>query len=59
MGGSAIGNITIQLAALGELEISEGKKAVARSFKFKSYQPSLVDQYKLDARRDRYEYFGT
>lgn len=39
---SAIGNIIIQLAALGELEISEGKQVVERSFAFKTYQPSLM-----------------
>ncbi|MEK4464904.1 rhamnulokinase family protein [Paenibacillus sp. FSL H8-0315] len=39
---SAIGNIIIQLAALGELEISGGKQVVERSFAFKTYLPSLV-----------------
>lgn len=39
---SAIGNIIIQLAALGELEISGGKQVVESSFAFKTYLPSLV-----------------
>jgi len=43
---SGIGNIIVQLAALGKLEVSKGKEFVARSFTFKTYQPSLVKNSK-------------
>lgn len=43
---SGIGNIIVQLAALGKLDVSEGKEFVARSFTFKTYQPSLVKNSK-------------
>ncbi|OMD36429.1 rhamnulokinase [Paenibacillus odorifer] len=38
---SGIGNIIVQLAALGKLDVSEGKEFVAQSFTFKTYQPSV------------------
>ncbi|MFD5018677.1 rhamnulokinase family protein [Paenibacillus sp. NPDC058367] len=43
---SGIGNIIVQLAALGKLEVSKAKEFVARSFTFKTYQPSLVKNSK-------------
>lgn len=43
---SGIGNIIVQLAALGKLEVSKAKEFVARSFTFKTYQPSLVKNAK-------------
>jgi rhamnulokinase len=43
---SGIGNIIVQLAAMGKLGVSEGKEFVARSFTFKTYEPSLVKNSK-------------
>lgn len=40
---SAIGNILVQLTALGELTTSEWNEVVTRSFTCKTYQPSLAN----------------